>query len=43
VVDGLKDGDVIITSVTIPGASSAAAGRPASNPFAGGAPGGYRR
>jgi HlyD family secretion protein len=44
VVDGLKEGDVIITSVTLPGASSAAAGRPASNPFAGGGPpGGLRR
>jgi HlyD family secretion protein len=44
VVDGLKEGDVIITSVTMPGASSAAAGRPASNPFAGGGgPGGVRR
>jgi HlyD family secretion protein len=43
VVDGLKDGDVIITSVTIPSSSSAAAGRPASNPFAGGGPGSFRR
>ena len=44
VVDGLKEGDVIITSVILPGASSAAAGRPASNPFAGGGPpGGLRR
>ena len=44
VVDGLKEGDVIITSVVLPGASSAAAGRPASNPFAGGGgPGGVRR
>jgi HlyD family secretion protein len=44
VVDGLKEGDVIITSVVLPGASSAAAGRPASNPFAGGGgPGGIRR
>jgi HlyD family secretion protein len=43
VVDGLKEGDVIITSVTIPGGSSTA-GRPASNPFAGGGgPGGIRR
>jgi HlyD family secretion protein len=45
VVDGLKEGDVIITSVVLPGASSTAAGRPASNPFAGGGgpPGGLRR
>ena len=43
VVDGLKEGDVIITGVTMSGASSAAAGRPASNPFAGGGPGGIRR
>ena len=45
VVDGLKEGDVVITSVTLSGASSAAAGRPASNPFAGGGgpPGGLRR
>ena len=42
VVDGLKEGDVIITSATIPGASSAA-GAPASNPFAGGGPPGMRR
>jgi len=42
VIDGLKDGDVIITSATIPGASAADA-RPASNPFAGGGPGGPRR
>jgi HlyD family secretion protein len=43
VVDGLKDGDLIITSVTLPGGSSSA-GRPASNPFAGGGPpGGFRR
>ena len=38
----LKEGDVIITSATIPGASSAA-GAPASNPFAGGGPPGMRR
>jgi HlyD family secretion protein len=44
VVDGLKEGDVVITSVTLSGASSTAAGRPASNPFAGGGPpGGLRR
>ncbi len=45
VVDGLKEGDVIVTSATIPGASSTAAGAPASNPFAGGGgpPGGPRR
>ena len=45
VVDGLKEGDVIITSVVLPGASSTAAGRPASTPFAGGGgpPGGLRR
>jgi HlyD family secretion protein len=42
VVDGLKEGDVIVTSATIPGA--AAAGAPASNPFAGGGgPPGMRR
>jgi HlyD family secretion protein len=43
VVDGLKENDVIITGVTMSGTSSAAAGRPASNPFAGGGPGGIRR
>jgi HlyD family secretion protein len=44
VVDGLKEGDVLITSATIPGASSTAAGAPTSNPFAGGGPpGGPRR
>ncbi|HUJ43150.1 MAG TPA: efflux RND transporter periplasmic adaptor subunit [Opitutaceae bacterium] len=42
VVDGLKDGDLVVTGVTMPGTSSAAAVRPASNPFAGG-PGGFRR
>jgi len=41
VVDGLKDGDTIITSATIPGASAPAAA--ASNPFAGGGPPGGRR
>jgi HlyD family secretion protein len=43
VVDGLKEGDVLVTSATIPGASSPA-GAPASNPFAGGGgpPGGRR-
>jgi HlyD family secretion protein len=44
VIDGLKEGDVVITSVTIPGASPTATGAPASNPFAGGGPqGGPRR
>ena len=45
VLDGLNEGDMLVTSVTLPGASSAAAGRPASNPFAGGGgpPGGLRR
>jgi HlyD family secretion protein len=44
VVSGLKEGDVLITSATIPGASSTAAGAPTSNPFAGGGPpGGPRR
>ncbi len=45
VLDGLNEGDMLVTSVTLPGASSAAAGRPASNPVAGGGgpPGGLRR
>jgi HlyD family secretion protein len=43
VVDGLKEGEVLITSATIPGASSTAAGAPASNPFSGGGPPGGRR
>ncbi len=42
VVNGLKEGDFLITSVSLPGASSAAAGPPASNPFSGGQ-GGFRR
>jgi HlyD family secretion protein len=43
VVNGLKEGDVIITSATIPGSSTAAAA-PTSNPFAGGGgPPGMRR
>ncbi len=36
VVDGLKDGDVIVTSATLPGKSTAAAAPAAGNPFAGG-------
>ncbi len=42
VLSGLKEGDVIVTSVTLPGGSSGAT-RPVSNPFAGGGPGGPRR
>jgi HlyD family secretion protein len=37
VIDGLKEGDVIVTSATLPGRSSAAAPA-ASNPFTGGGP-----
>jgi len=37
IVDGLKEGDIIITSVSLPGAAPAATARPAtSNPFGGG-------
>jgi HlyD family secretion protein len=39
VVDGVKEGDVIITSATLRG-TPASATRPASNPFTGGGPGG---
>jgi HlyD family secretion protein len=42
VASGLKEGDVIVTSVTMAGGSSTSAARPAANPFAGG-PGGPRR
>ena len=42
VIDGLKEGDVIVTSATLRGASSVAA-RPASNPFTGGGQGGGPR
>lgn len=38
VLDGLKEGDVIVTSVTLPGAQTAAAAPASSNPFAGGGP-----
>jgi len=41
VLDGLQEGDAIVTSVTLPG-GTAGSGRPASNPFVGG-PGGFRR
>jgi HlyD family secretion protein len=44
VISGLKEGDVIVTAVTLPGSGAASAPRPASNPFAGGSgPGGPRR
>ena len=47
VLDGLREGDVLVTAVTIPGASSTAAGSTASNPFTGrgpgAGPGGLRR
>jgi hypothetical protein len=36
VLDGLKEGDLVITSAVLPGAK---AGTPASNPFGGGGPG----
>jgi HlyD family secretion protein len=42
VTGGLKEGDVIVTSVTMAGGSSTSAARPAANPFAGGQ-GGPRR
>jgi HlyD family secretion protein len=42
VTSGLKEGDVIVTSVTMAGGSSTSAARPAANPFAG-SPGGPRR
>jgi HlyD family secretion protein len=42
VIDGLKEGDVIVTSATLHGTSAAAA-RPASNPFTGGGTGGGPR
>ncbi|MBX3735149.1 MAG: efflux RND transporter periplasmic adaptor subunit [Candidatus Didemnitutus sp.] len=35
VIDGLKEGDVIVTSVSVPNAA-AQSGRPAANPFGGG-------
>lgn len=38
VLDGLKEGDAIVTGVTMSGGTSTAAGRPASNPFTGGGP-----
>ncbi len=41
VLDGLKEGDVVITSVTLPNAKSA--NTPASNPFGGGQQQGPRR
>lgn len=45
VLDGLNEGDMLVTSVTLPGTTSATIGRPASNPFAGsgGPPRGPRR
>jgi len=46
VLDGLKEGDVVVTSVTLPGAQTAAAAPAAGNPFTGGGgpggPGGRR-
>ncbi|MBI2813874.1 MAG: efflux RND transporter periplasmic adaptor subunit [Opitutae bacterium] len=36
VVDGLAEGDLVVTGVATPGADAPAAGRPASNPFSGG-------
>jgi HlyD family secretion protein len=42
VTGGLKEGDVIVTSITMAGGSSTGAARPAANPFAG-SPGGPRR
>jgi len=38
VLDGLKEGDVIVTGVTLPGAQTAAAAPTSGNPFAGGGP-----
>jgi RND family efflux transporter, MFP subunit len=43
VVDGLQEGDTIITSIYVPNASSSAANQPNRNPFGGGGPGGFRR
>ena len=42
VIDGLKEGDVVVTSATLPGKSAGAAPA-AGNPFTGGGPGGPRR
>ncbi len=36
VVDGLAEGDVVVTGIVVPGAEVAPAGRPAPNPFGGG-------
>lgn len=41
VVEGLAEGDVVVTSIT-PVGGSASAGQPARNPFGGGGPGGRR-
>jgi len=42
VLEGLKEGDVLVTSITLAGAAPAASASPASNPFTGGG-GGPRR
>lgn len=42
-LDGLKEGDVLITAVTLSGAVSSSAGQPTANPFTGRGPGGPRR
>ena len=36
VVEGLAEGDVIVTGIVVPGAEGSPAGRPAPNPFGGG-------
>ena len=43
VIDGLREGDAVVTGATLHGASASAAARPASNPFTGGGPGGGPR